>query len=276
MKKTALFVVTLALASAVAVSTQGIPPIPAWNPTVPVFGYDIVKTYPHATDALTQGLIYQDGFLWESTGERGRSRLRKVELETGKMLQEHQVDPMYQAEGMALFKGQFFQLTLRGGFGFIYDQSTLTEHGRFTYAYPTAAWGIAHDGKRLIITGPSSTIRFYDPATMMETGSVVVKDGATEIPRVDELEIINGELWANIYQTPRIAVINMDSGKVIKWVDLSGIAAPDGRFIPPQEGATADWVLNGIAYDQGRDRLFVTGKNWPTLYEIKLKPRAAS
>lgn len=280
MKQT-LAVLTLALAGTAAVFAQrGLPPAYSGPFKAPVYGYDIVRTYPHDTSALTQGLVYMNGFLYEATGEREVSSLRKVELVTGKVVQRITVDPMQQTEGLAQYKGRWHVLTLRNGYGRIFDES-FKETGRFDYGLPAepggtpmTAWAIAFDGDRMIITGPTSTMRFYDPATMKETGSVVVKDGENEINRLDELEMINGELWSNIYQTSRIAVINPRSGAVTKWVDLAGIAGPDGKsLMPVQPMATADHVLNGIAYDRAGDRIFVTGKNWPSIFEIKVKAR---
>jgi glutaminyl-peptide cyclotransferase len=256
-----------------------IPPAFSGPFTAPVYGYEIVRTYPHDTGALTQGLLYRDGFLYESTGERGRSTLRKVELETGRVVQRIDIDPAYQTEGLALHEERLFQLTLRHGFGFIYDFDTLAERGRFTYGFTaetgggsTAAWAIEFDGPRMMIVGPTSTIRFFDPGTMTETGTVVVRDGSHEINRLDELEMIKGELWVNIYQTSRIAVVNPRTGEVTRWIDLQGIAGLDGKLLMPvQPDATADWVLNGIAYDAEADRIFVTGKNWPYVFEIRVE-----
>jgi glutaminyl-peptide cyclotransferase len=190
------------------------------------------------------------------------------------------VDPMQQTEGLAPYKGRWYVLTLRNGYGRIFDES-FKETGRFDYGLPAepggtpmTAWAIAFDGDRMIITGPTSTMRFYDAATMKEIGSVVVKDGENEINRLDELEMINGELWSNVYQTSRVAVINPKTGVVTKWIDLAGIAGPDGKgLMPVQPMATADHVLNGIAYDRSGDRIFVTGKNWPSIFEIKVKAR---
>lgn len=282
MKHTAAIVFVLALAGAATVSSQrGIPPPFSGPFTAPVHGYEIVRTYPHDTSALTQGLVYLNGFLYESTGERERSSLRKVELATGKTLQQIDIDPAQQTEGLAEYGGRWFQLTLRSGFGYIYDRDSLAERGRFNYGLmadtggsPTAAWAIAFDGPRMIIVGPTSKMRFFEVETMKETGEVVVMDGPNEINRLDELEMIKGELWSNIYQTSRIAVINPKTGKVNRWIDLAGIAGPDGKsLMPVQPSATADWVLNGIAYDAQGDRLFVTGKNWPSIFEIRIKPR---
>ena len=271
MRATVISAVVLVLAGAAVVHTQLAPPFNGPF-TAPVYGYDIVQTYPHDTSALTQGLLYLDGYLYESTGERRTSSLRKVELDTGKVVQRFDIGPMYQTEGLANYDGRLFQLTLRDGFGFIYDRATFVDRGRFKYGGETSSWAIEFDGPRMMIVGPTSTIRFFDPETMEESGTVVVRDGPNEINRLDELEMINGELWVNIYQTSRIAVVNPKTGQVIKWVDLSGIAGADGKgLMPVQPDATADWVLNGIAYDNERDRLFVTGKNWPHIFEIKVK-----
>lgn len=283
MKPMLLTVCALAVLGSVALYAQrGIPPPYSGPFTAPVHGYEIVRTYPHDTGALTQGLVYDNGFLYESTGERERSTLRKVELATGKVVQRIAIDPAQQAEGLAEFNGRWYQLTLRGGFGYIYDRESFAERGRFNYNFtaetggsPTAAWAIEFDGPRMIIVGPTSTMRFFDPETMKELGSVLVKDGPNEINRLDELEMIDGELWCNIYQTSRIAVINPKTGQVTKWIDLAGIAGPDGKgLMPVQPEATADWVLNGIAYDARGNRIFVTGKNWPSIFEIRVKPRS--
>ena len=246
--KKALAVLALALAGSAVVYTQRGIPAPFSGPfKAPVHGYEIVRTYPHDTSALTQGLVYLNGFLYETTGERERSSLRKVDLQTGKVVQQITVDPTQQAEGLAQYNGRWYQLTLRNGYGRIFDES-FKESGRFDYGLPTeaggtpmTAWAIEFDGPRMIIVGPTSTMRFYDPATMKETGSVVVKDGPNEINRLDELEMINGELWCNIYQTSRVAVIHPKTGEVIRWVDLAGIAGPDGKgLMPVQPQATAD------------------------------------
>jgi glutamine cyclotransferase len=277
-------VIVFSLFSAAALFAQrGLPAAFAGPFAAPVLGYEIVRTFPHDTGALTQGLVYLNGFLYESTGERGKSSLRKVELATGKVVQRIDIDPggMRQTEGLAEFNNRWYQLTLRDGFGFIYDRDTFAERGRFNYnlvaetgGAPTAAWAIAFDGPRMIIVGPTSTMRFFDPETMKETGSLVVKDGPNEINRLDELEMINGELWCNIYQTSRIAVINPKTGVVNRWIDLAGIAGPDGKgMMPVQPEATADWVLNGIAFDRQGNRLFVTGKNWPSIFEIRVKTK---
>jgi glutaminyl-peptide cyclotransferase len=252
--------------------------------TAPVWSYEIVRTYPHDTKALTQGLVYKDGFLYETTGERGTSSLRKTELETGKVVQRYDVDPMQQAEGLAEYKGHWYQMTLVNGFGRIFDRS-FKETGRFDYGFgtaptggsPNAAWAMVFDGDRMIIVTPTSIMHIFDPATMKETQQIVVKDGPNEVNRLDELEMIKGELWCNIYRTPRIAVIDPKTGVIKRWIDLSGLAGPDGKgMMPVQPEATGDWVLNGIAYDQARDRLFVTGKNWPSIFEIRVKPPAPS
>lgn len=266
------------VAAAATVIAQGIPPAFSGPFVAPVFGYEIVRTYPHDVNALTQGLIYRDGYLYETTGERGRSTLRKVELETGKVVQRLDVDPTQQAEGLAEYKGRWYQLTLREGFGRIFDDA-FTEVGRFEYGFtaetggsPTAAWAIAFHDDRMIIVTPTPIMHFFDAASMKPSGQLVVKDGEHEINRLDELEMIRGELWCNIYQTSRIAVINPNTGQVTKWIDLAGIAGPDGKgLMPVQPDATRDWVLNGIAYDAQRDRIFVTGKNWPSIFEIRIK-----
>ena len=284
MKQT-LAVLTMVFAgTAMMYAQRGLPPAYAGPFAAPVHGYEIVRTYPHDTSALTQGLLYMNGFLYESTGERALSSLRKVDLATGKVVQRLNLDPMQQAEGLAELQGRFYTLTLRGGFGNIFDRESFIPIGRFTYSAPAdgtapaSQWAIAFDGpQRMIITGPTPFMYIYDPATMKEIERITVKDGQNEINRLDELEMINGELWCNIYQTSRIAVINPKTGQVTRWVDLAGIAGPDGKsLMPVMQNATTDHVLNGIAWDAQGNRIFVTGKNWPSIFEIRVKPATST
>lgn len=228
---------------------------------VPVYGYRIIKAYPHDPRALTQGLIYRDGFLFESTGLRGRSTLRKVRLETGVVLQQHTVDPKYFAEGLTAWENTLIQLTWKSSIGFLYDLASLKVKG--TFRYPGEGWGLTSDQHRLIMSDGSATLRFLDPTTFHETGHLTVRDGYRSVANLNELEFLGGEIYANIWKTDRIVRISPHSGQVTGWIDLRGLL-PE-----PDQGVPVD-VLNGIAYDAVGDRLFITGKLWPKLFEIKL------
>ncbi|MBY0507452.1 MAG: glutaminyl-peptide cyclotransferase [Bryobacteraceae bacterium] len=226
----------------------------------PVARYRVVKAYPHDPGAFTQGLIYLDGFLYESTGLNGRSSLRMTELATGKVLQRQPVPAQYFAEGMTNFGGQLFQLTWQSGKAFVYDRFSfklLREH-----TYTGEGWGLTNDGKRLILSDGTAQIRFIDPKTFAVTGKLNVTDQGKPVDRLNELEYVKGEILANVWQTELIARISPVSGKVLGWIDLSGL-------LTPSEAQGVD-VLNGIAYDAKQDRLFVTGKLWPKLFEIKV------
>ena len=255
----ALGVATLGRAPAVRASA---PPAP-----VPTYGYKVVNTYPHDQTAFTQGLIYRDGVLYESTGLNGSSTLRKVELTTGKVLQKTVVDAKYFAEGLTDWNGILLQLTWRSGIGFVYDRATFAF--KQTFRYSGEGWGLTHDEKRLILSDGQSAgaLRFLDPVTFVETGRVIVKDQGLPVAELNELEYIKGEVYANIWQTDRIARINPATGEVVGWIDLSGLLKPAERS---NDGA----VLNGIAYDAAANRLFVTGKLWPKLFEITLVPKS--
>ncbi len=232
----------------------------------PVAGYKIVKTYPHDRQAFTQGLQYVDGFLYEGTGQNGQSGIRKVELETGKVLQVQPLDAKYFGEGITVWNDTIVQLTWQSEIGFVYDKATFKQ--RKTFTYTGEGWGLTHDGKRLIMSDGDArgALRFFDPATLKETGRLVVRDGGRPVAALNELEFVRGDVLANVWQTHRIARISMKTGAVTQWIDLSGL-------LDPNEAAGTD-VLNGIAYDAAGDRLFVTGKWWPKLFEIKVVPRS--
>jgi glutamine cyclotransferase len=241
-------------------------PAPADDQGAPAqYGYRVVKTYPHDSRAYTQGLVYRDGVLFESTGLNGRSTLRKVRLETGEVLQQHQLEARYFGEGLVDWSGQLIQLTWQTNVGFVYDLKTFKPIRQF--AYPGEGWGITHDGKRLIMSDgePSGQLRYLDPTSLKETGRLTVRDQGRPVAMLNELEFVRGEIFANIYQTDRLARIDPASGRVVGWVDLSGL-------LSAVERRDTD-VLNGIAYDQAGDRLFVTGKLWPRLFEITLERR---
>jgi len=230
----------------------------------PVYGYRIVNAYPHDPQAYTQGLVYRDGFLFEITGLNGRSTLRKVKLETGEIVQQQRIDSQYFAEGLADWNGRLIQLTWKSNLGFIYDLATFQLQGRFRYS--GEGWGLTHDGTRLIMSDGSDTLRFLDPATFQERGRVSVRDGSVSVRDLNELEYVRGEIYANVWHTQRIARISPESGRVVGWIELTGLLSKVYQLDP--EG-----VLNGIAFDAEQDRLFVTGKLWPRLFEIKLERR---
>jgi len=230
------------------------------SPQVPVYGYKVIHTYPHDPSAFTQGLIFLDGVLYESTGLNNRSSLRKVQLETGKVLQQQQVPGEYFAEGLVNWGQDLLQLTWRSKIGFVYDRNTFAVKRRFSYA--GEGWGLTKDSVRIILSDGTSTLRFLDPKTLQQTGSLNVTDRGKPVMELNELEFIQGEIWANIWQTDRIARISPFTGIVIGWIDLKGL-------LNSTEKTSAD-VLNGIAYDPSTNRIFVTGKLWPKLFEIKL------
>jgi glutamine cyclotransferase len=229
--------------------------------TIPTYSYKIKNSWPHDTGAYTQGLIFLDGILWESTGQYGSSSLRKVELKTGKVLKKISVPQKYFAEGITVFNKKVFQLTWQEQKGFIYDTDTLQKQGEFTYT--GEGWGLTHDGESLIMSDGTNQIRFLDPTTLQTTHTISVFDKGEPIEQLNEIEYINGEIYANIYQTDRIVRIDPKSGKILAWVDLTGILKIKDR-------TGKEDVLNGIAYDEAGKRLFVTGKMWPKLFEIEL------
>ena len=237
------------------------------QPEVPqVTGYQLIKTYPHDPDAYTQGLVYVDGYLYESTGLNGRSSVRKVRLETGEVLARTAVEAAYFAEGLAEWRGRLLQLTWQSGTGFIYDRASLNLKG--TFAYTGEGWGLTHDGKRLILSDGTATLRFLNPESFRETGRIVVRDRGSPVSNLNELEFIRGEIYANVWHSNRIARISPSTGQVVGWIDLTGLL-PMGSVSNPEA------VLNGIAYDSKQDRLFVTGKLWPKLFEIRLQRPAS-
>ena len=239
---------------------------PVHAATAPVGGYTVVKAYPHDTNAFTEGLFYRDGFIFESTGLAGRSFIRKWNLETGVSEQERIVESRYFGEGIVEWKNRLYELTWTNEIGFVYDIDTFERVGEFSY--PGEGWALTRDDKRLMMSDGTSFIRFLDPETLKETGRIEVTDHGVPVRNLNELEWVKGELLANIWQTTRIARIDVKTGEVIGWVELKGLLK--------EAGVTGDRddVLNGIAYDAAGDRLFVTGKLWPKLFEIKLAPPA--
>jgi len=228
-----------------------------------VDGYKVVRSYPHDPQAFTQGLVYHNGVLYEGTGLKGQSSIRKVELESGRVLQIRRIDDKYFGEGIVIWKDALIQLTWQSEIGFVYDLATFEP--RRTFTYQGEGWGLTHDGTRLIMSDGSSTLRFLDPATLRETGRLPVHDGGLPVEELNELEFVKGEIYANVWNTHRIARISPKTGVVTGWIDLRGL-------LNPRDAAGVD-VLNGIAYDAAKDRLFVTGKLWPKLFEIQLVRR---
>ncbi len=231
---------------------------------VPEYTFQIVREYPHDPAAFTQGLAYADGFLYEGTGLHGQSTLRRVDIETGKVLAYHELPPQYFGEGVTVFRDRIIQLTWQSQVGFYYDRETFGLIEEFYY--PSEGWGLTHDGQRLIMSDGTATLHFLEPVTFSELGRVEVTDNGKPVSQLNELEFINGEVWANVWPTNRIARIDLPSGKIVGWVDLTGLLAPADRH------GDVD-VLNGIAYDAESHRLFVTGKRWPKLFEILIVPK---
>jgi glutamine cyclotransferase len=230
--------------------------------SVPKYGYEVVNTWPHDRDAYTQGLVYHDGKLLESTGEVGHSSLRRVELETGKVLQKVDVPAPYFAEGITLLKAKIYQLTWQHQKGFIYDAWTFEKLGEFTYF--GEGWGLTNDGKFLILSDGSNKIRFLDPDNFQVKKVITVLDRGKPISQLNELEYVQNEIYANVWHENRIARIDPETGRVVGWIDLKGLLSPN-------EVSDEEAVLNGIAYDTATGRLFVTGKLWPKLFEIRLR-----
>ncbi len=229
----------------------------------PHYGYEIVHSYPHDPEAFTQGLAWADGRLFESTGRHGRSSLREIELATGRVLRRTVLAPWLFGEGIAVIGDRIVQLTWHEQQAFVRDRDTFEL--RATFAYPGEGWGLTWDGRRLIMSDGSATLYFRDPETFAELGRIEVTDAGTPITRLNELEMVGNEIWANIWGSERIARIDPASGRVTGWIELAGLtptAAP---------GHPID-VLNGIAWDAAGKRLFVTGKLWPRLFEIRLVP----
>ncbi|MGA1998203.1 MAG: glutaminyl-peptide cyclotransferase [Bryobacteraceae bacterium] len=226
----------LILAAALAATACG-PAAPAGSGPIPEYGYQVVHVYPHDPLAFTEGLFYRNGYLYESTGLEGQSSARKVRLETGEVVQKHEVPEQYFGEGIIAWKGKLVQLE---------------------------GWSMTEDGKRIIMDDGTPQLRFWDPDTLREIGRLTVTANGEPVTNLNELEWVKGEIYANIWMTDRIARIDPKTGKVVGWIDCAGLLDPSDRV----EGQTD--VLNGIAYDAEHDRLFVTGKRWPKLFEIRL------
>ena len=226
----------------------------------PVQRYRVVNVYPHDRGAFTQGIVFADGVLYEGTGLAGQSSIRKVRLETGEVLQIRRIDPELFGEGITAWGDTLVELTWQSEVGFVYDRTTFRPLRRFRYT--GEGWGLTHDGRHLIMSDGSATLRYLDPRTFAEVKRLTVRDAGRPVLNLNELEWVRGEILANVWQTDRIARISPSDGRVSAWIDLRGL-------LDPRDAAGVD-VLNGIAYDAARDRLFVTGKLWPKLFEIKV------
>lgn len=229
--------------------------------TTPVYTYKVIHAYPHDPNAFTQGLIYLNGFLYESTGLYGRSSLRMVELTTGRVIRQDPVPTQYFAEGLTNWKSDLLQLTWKAGEAFAYDLFSFQREKDFRYT--GEGWGLTQDGRELIMSDGSADLRMLDPNTFREMSRVGVTDAGAPVTELNELEWVRGEVYANIWQTDRIARISLRTGKVLSWIDCAGLLRESDR-------SGHEDVLNGIAYDSEHDRLFVTGKLWPKLFEIKI------
>jgi glutamine cyclotransferase len=238
--------------------------LPAARADVPVYSYELVKTYPHDTQAFTEGLFYLNGFLYESTGLEGQSTIRKEKLDTGEVVQKITIPSQYFGEGIVNWKNRLISLTWKNEVGFVYDLNTLELQRHF--AYPGEGWALTQDGKRLIMSDGTPDLRFLDPDTLKETGRVTVTYDGKPVSQVNELEWVKGKIYANVWHTNMLIIIDPARGDITGVVDLTGLMLDRDR--PPGP----DSVLNGIAYDAARDRLFVTGKNWPKLFEIRVLP----
>ncbi len=229
--------------------------------------FEVVHAWPHDPEAFTQGLLWHDGFLYESTGLNGHSSLRRVALETGQVLQSRKVDNQYFAEGLALDGERLVQLTWQSQHAFVYNRDSFDPQEGLDYL--GEGWGLTTDGRRFIMSDGTAKLRFMDLSTFSPAGSVTVTDQGHPVVRLNELEYIDGLVYANIWQTDRIAQIDPATGAVVAWIDLTGLLSAADR------GTASPDVLNGIAWDAAGKRLFVTGKRWPKLYEIRIVERAA-
>jgi glutamine cyclotransferase len=236
--------------------------VPICAQTAPVHSYKILRTYPHDPTAFTEGLEFHGGALWESTGLNGTSSIRRVDLATGTVLENHPLSTLYFGEGITFFGGRLYQLTYTSGVAFVYDPKTFKQVQSFHYS--GEGWALTHDAKHLIMDDGSSALRILDPVTFHEESRLVVREGTRPVSNLNELELIEGEIWANIWLKEIVARIDPRTGQVNSWVDFTGLRQAAGC----REDCD---VLNGIAYDAPRKRIFVTGKRWPKLFQIQVK-----
>ncbi len=226
----------------------------------PEYGFQVVHTYPHDRNAFTEGLEFRGGFLYESTGLEGLSTLSKIKLETGQAVQQIKLEPAIFGEGITIINERIVQLTYKTEIGYVYDQPSMKRQR--TFKYRGEGWSLTNDGSQIYMDDGSATIRVWDATTLAEKKRITVHDGIRPIERLNELEWVRGEIWANIWQTNRIARISPADGRVLGWIECDGI-------LSAADSAGVD-VMNGIAYDSFGDRVFVTGKLWPKLFEIKV------
>lgn len=231
----------------------------------PTYSYDIVATYPHDPKAFTQGLQWHDGKLFESTGEVGSSGIREVELSTGKVLRQQPLEAPNFGEGIVILGNTLYQITWKNEKAYTYDWKTFTRQASF--GYEGEGWGLTTDGSSLIMSNGTPSIVFRDPRTFVVTKTITVSDHGTTVSQLNELEWVKGEIWANVWQSDQVVRIDPSTGAVTGWIDFSGLLSKMDR-------TGSEDVLNGIAYDAEKDRLFVTGKLWPMLFEIRIKPRS--
>jgi glutaminyl-peptide cyclotransferase len=229
----------------------------------PEFTCQVVHTYPHDREAFTEGLEFRGGFLYESTGLEGKSTLSKIKLETGQVMQRITLDPAIFGEGITVMNERITQLTYRTEVGYVYEQASMRKLR--TFHYRGEGWSLTNDGNVIYMDDGTAQIRVWDPSTLEEKRRITVRDGVRPIERLNELEWIRGELWANIWQTTRIVRISPADGRVTGWIDCPGL-------LTAQEAEGVD-VMNGIAYDSFADRIFLTGKLWPKLFEVKIVPK---
>jgi glutaminyl-peptide cyclotransferase len=248
--------------SALAACSAAPSPQPA-SQDPPTYGYQVENVYPHDRGAFTQGLIYRDGHLFESTGLEGQSTVRQVRLENGEVLRSVSLPSNLFGEGLTEWGDELVTVTWRNGTGFRWDRATLRRTDEFSYV--GEGWGLTHDGRRLIMSDGTPQLRFLEPGTFRELGRITVTAAGRPLSNLNELEWVKGEIFANVWLTDYIARIDPETGEVKGWIDLRELSASVDRRSPED-------VLNGIAYDSAGDRLFVTGKNWPTLYQIRITP----
>ena len=251
----------LVLAVTVALARAAAPPPAAAG--VPVYGYTVVRTFPHDPGAFTQGLQFLDGVFYEGTGLNGRSSIRKVRIENGEVLQRRDLSPEHFGEGITVVGSEIIQLTWQSGVAFVYDRLSFAPRRRFTYA--GEGWGLTSDGTNLIMSDGTDALRILDPLSFKERRRVKVTMAGRPVDRLNELEYVKGEVFANVWQTDYVARIDPKTGRVTGWIDFGGL-------LTPHERQSVD-VLNGMAYDAATDRLFVTGKLWPKVFEVRIRRR---
>jgi glutamine cyclotransferase len=262
MNSTTKFVTILLIVAALSSCKPGKATRIDSNGTVAAYSYEVVKVYPHDAEAFTQGLVFRDGKLLESTGQEGQSTLRQVDLDSGQTTKKVDLAPQYFGEGMTVLNNKIYQLTWRHHIGFVYDYQTFERLGDFNYE--GEGWGLTTDGQSLILSDGSNRLRFLDPNSFRVIRTIAVTDNGKPVRQLNELEFINGEIYSNIWHDTRIITINPQSGVITGSIDCSDLVS--------QSGANdEEAVLNGIAYDQASGRLFVTGKLWPKLFEIKIR-----